>query len=241
MDPRTSVIQERLNKVKRIIPVASSKGGVGKSLISTCMALMLARNGKKTGLLDLDLHSPSDHVILGAKNQGLPEEKNGILPYEIKDIKFMSIVYFTDDKPGAFRGVDITNIITELLAITQWGDLDYLIIDMPPGLGEETLDVVNLVKRGEFLVVTTYSKIALRSVEKLLEILKTVKIPILGVVENMKITNSSIIEKTMRDKKISYLGGIRFDMNVENAIGKPENLLHTRFMTDLEKIIHKIS
>ncbi len=237
MDIRTSVIDKRLEKIKRIISVASGKGGVGKSLVASTLALNLSKKGFKVGLLDLDLYGPSSHIILGVNDFSFPEEKKGILPHKIDNIKFMSIVYFTDDKPSPLRGIDITNIIIELLAITQWGELDYLIIDMPPGIGDETLDVIKLVKKSEYLVVTTPSKVAIAAVEKLLKILKELKLPIIGVVENMQMKKSDFINKSVSKLQISYLESIQFDENLEDSIGKPGLLIKTNFMKDFNKII----
>jgi len=240
MDPRLSVIDKRLSKVKRIIAVASGKGGVGKSLVASTLALNLSKKGFKVGLLDLDLYGPSSHVILGITDYSFPEEEKGILPHKIDDINFMSIVYFTEDKPAPLRGIDITNIIIELLSITQWGELDFLIIDMPPGIGDETLDVIKLIKKSEFLVVTTPSKVAIAAVEKLLKILKELKLPIIGVVENMQMKKSDFISKSVSKMQISYLNSINFDENLEESIGNPSLLIKSDFMKDFDKIIENI-
>jgi ATP-binding protein involved in chromosome partitioning len=211
MDARLSVIDKRLANIKRIISVASGKGGVGKSLVASSLALNLLKKGYKVGLLDLDMYGPSSHIILGVKNYGYPKEEKGIIPPIVSGIKFMSIVYFTENKPSPFRGVDISNIIIELLAITQWSELDYLIIDMPPGIGDETLDLIKLVKKAEFLVVSTPSKVALGSVDKLLKILKELNLKIIGIVENMKINDTSLIKDYAKEKNFKYLGSIIFD------------------------------
>jgi ATP-binding protein involved in chromosome partitioning len=240
MDVRTSVIDKRLKNIKHIISVASGKGGVGKSLVASTFALNLSKKGHKVGLLDLDLYGPSSHIILGVKNFDFPEEKKGILPHKVHGIKFMSIVYFTEDKPSPFRGVDISNVIIELLAITQWGDLDFLIIDMPPGIGDETLDVIHLVKKGEFLVVTTPSKVAMGAVNKLLLILKELKLPIIGVIENMKMTDTNYVKDSISKMKLPYLQPISFDNGLEDAIGEPDLIHKTSFMKDLDKIVEKI-
>jgi ATP-binding protein involved in chromosome partitioning len=240
MEPRTSVIEKRLQHIKRIIAVASGKGGVGKSLVASCLSIHLSRKGHRVGLLDLDLYGPSSHIILGVNNQ-FPTEEKGIIPPVIHGISFMSIVYFTEEKPSPFRGVDISNIILELLAITQWGPLDYLIIDMPPGIGDETLDVIRYMKNSEFLVVTTPSKVALGAVSKLLNILQELKKPILGVIENMTMTESSFIEEEVGKLHIRYLGKIGFDEKLEAAIGKPDTLAKTQLMKNLEKITKKLS
>ena len=239
MDARISVIDKRLKNIERIISVASGKGGVGKSLVASGLALNLSKKGHKVGLLDLDLYGPSAHIILGVKDV-FPKEEKGIVPPDIYGIKFMSIVYFTKDKPATFRGIDISNIILELLAITQWGSLDYLIIDMPPGIGEETLDIIRLIKNSEFLIVTTPSKVAMGSVSKLLKILKELKRPIIGVIENMSMTKSSFIRDGICKMNLQYLGSISFDQNLENSIGNIDKLLKTNFMKDLDEITKSI-
>jgi len=240
MEARVSVIEKRLKNIKRIISVASGKGGVGKSLVASSLALNLSRKGYKVGLLDLDLYGPSSHIILGVKDV-FPEEEKGIIPPNVSGINFMSIVYFTEDKPSPFRGIDISNIIIELLAITQWGELDYLIIDMPPGIGDETLDVIRLVKKSEFLVVVTPSKVAMGAVGKLLQLLKELKLPIIGVVENMKMTDSNYIENNVSKMGLTYLNSVSFDQNLEGSIGNADKLLETDFMKDFDKIVDKIS
>ena len=237
MDVRTSVIQKRLQNIKRIISVASGKGGVGKSLVASSLVLSLSKKGYKVGLLDLDLYGPSSHIILGIDTTSFPEEEKGIVPPNVHGINFMSIVYFTEDKPSAFRGIDVTNIIIELLAITQWGTLDYLIIDMPPGIGDETLDVIRLVKNSEFLVVSTPSKVSMGAVGKLLKILKELNLPIVGIIENMMMTKSSFIKGEICRMGLPYLGSISFDHNLENAIGDPGQLIKTDFMKDLDGIV----
>jgi len=241
MDARLSVIDKRLSKVKRIIAVASGKGGVGKSLVASMLALNLSKKGKKVGLLDLDLYGPSSHVILGVNDYSFPEEEKGIIPREIDDINFMSIVFFTEDKPVPIRGIDITNIIIEILSIVQWGELDYLVIDMPPGIGDETLDLIKLVKKSEFLVITTPSKVAIEAVGKLLKILKELKLPITGVIENMRMAESNYVRKSVSKIGLPYLNYIPFDYNLEESIGNPEKLHETDFMRSLDNIVKKIA
>ena len=240
MDVRTTVIDKRLKKIKRIISVASGKGGVGKSLIATSFALTLTKKGYKVGLLDLDIYGPSSHIILGINDFSFPKEEKGIIPHELYGIKFMSIVYFSQDKPAALRGTDITNVIIELLSITIWGELDFLIIDMPPGIGDETLDVIHLIKKSEFIVVTTPSKVALGPVDKLLNILNELKLPILGIIENMKNNNLTIIKDYTKEKDFKYLGSVSYDLNLENSIGFTDKLMNTIFIKDFKKVVEKI-
>jgi ATP-binding protein involved in chromosome partitioning len=240
MEVRVSVIEKRLKNIKRIISVASGKGGVGKSLVASSLALSLSKRGHKVGLLDLDLYGPSSHIILGVDDYGFPDEEKGIIPPKINGINFMSIVYFTEDKPAPLRGIDITNVIIELLSITQWGELDYLIIDMPPGIGDETLDVIRLIKKSEFLVVSTPSKVAMAAVGKLLTILKELNLPIVGVLENMKMVESDYVKDGISKMDLTYLGSIAFDEKLEDSIGDPDKLLKTIFMEDLNKSISQI-
>lgn len=241
MDVRTTVIKKRLEKIKRIISVASGKGGVGKSLIATSLALILKKKGYKVGLLDLDIYGPSSHIIIGINDFSFPKEEKGIIPHKVSGIKYMSIVYFSLDKPAPLRGIDITNVITELLAITIWDELDYLIIDMPPGIGDETLDVIHLIKKSEFVVVSTPSKVALGAVDKLLIILKELNLPILGIIENMKINDSTLIKDYIKEKNFKYLGCVSYDWNLENAIGFLDKLMNTNFIKDFEIIVEKIT
>lgn len=237
MDPRIEVIKNRLEGVDKLVPVASGKGGVGKSLIASTSALIASRDGNDVGLLDLDLHGPSAHVILGAEDYTFPEEEKGVIPPRVDGIRFMSAVYYSQDKPSPLRGDDISNALRELLAITRWGDLDYLFIDMPPGIGNETLDAIQLMEEARFLVVTTPSKVAHSTVEKLIETLNELEVPISGVVENMKMEETPSTREEIEKLGVSYLGEIRFDPEVEKAIGEPEKLLRTKFSKDLEKIL----
>lgn len=241
MDPRISVIEKRLQPIKRVIAVASGKGGVGKSLVASSLALNLSKKGYAVGLLDLDFYGPSSHIILGVEDFSFPEEEKGIIPPDVHGITFMSLVYFTEDKPSPFRGFDISNIIIELLSITKWGSLDYLIIDMPPGIGDETLDVINLIKKGEFLVVTTPSKVATGAVSKLLILLKELHLPLIGIIENMKINDLTTVMDYVKERNFNYLGHVFFDQDIEGAIGFPDKLMNTHFMKDFEKVIETMN
>lgn len=237
MDPRIGVIEERLDDVDKLLPVASGKGGVGKSLIASTTALIASEEGFDVGLLDLDLHGPSAHVILGADIREFPKEEKGVIPPVVEGIRFMSTVYYSKDKPSPLRGDDISNAIRELLSVTLWGSLDYLIVDMPPGIGDETLDTMRLMPKSEFLVVTTPSKVALSTVEKLVNMLEELGVPIVGVVENMRLEDSPVIDSQVEGLGVSYLGDVRFDPAVEDALGDPQELLKTQFAEDLRRVV----
>ncbi|MCW3982512.1 MAG: Mrp/NBP35 family ATP-binding protein [Candidatus Bathyarchaeota archaeon] len=227
IDSRPPVISTRLAGVKRIVAVSSGKGGVGKSMIATALALSLAKEGCRVGLFDVDFTGPSTHIILGVPNSVQPTEDKGIVPATVEGLEFMSLVYFVGDKATPLRGADVSNALIELLSVTQWGQLDFLIIDMPPGIGDAVLDLVRLVKRIEFLIVTTPSLLAFEVVKKQVQLLHELKMPIVGVIENMKIDTSKTIEQETGKLGAKYLGSVAYDPQVEAAIGKPSKLLNT--------------
>ena len=239
LDPRLSVIEDRLSKVKRIIAVVSGKGGVGKSLISATSALILAKRGFKTGLLDLDFTNPSSSVILGAESL-YPVEDRGMVPPKISGVEYISITFFAGDEPSPLRGEDVTNAFIEILALVRWSPLDYLILDTPPGLGDLLLDLLRLIKKLSFLVVTTPSKLSLETVRKLILLLRSVKAPIIGVIENMLMDSSQSLGREIMKLDVEFLGSIPLDSGVEKALGDPEKLLETKFAKKLSEILNAI-
>jgi len=240
-DPRTSIISERLKKIARIIAVSSGKGGVGKSLIATTLALELANKGRKVGLFDLDFTSPTTHVILGLPDSAKPTEDKGLIPPTVSGLEYMSLVYYTSDRPAPLRGEDTSNVLIELLAVTRWSELEYLIIDMPPGIGDAVLDLIRLVEKIEFIIVTTPSRLAFETVKKLANLLKELQVPVIGVVENMKMKGGRDIEYNTKMLSLSYLGGIPFDPNVETAIGKPSALMKTAIAQQVKRFVSSIN
>lgn len=239
VDPRTSIISVRLGNVGRIVAVSSGKGGVGKSLVASTLALALTKQGYEVGLFDLDFTSPSTHVILGIEGVQ-PKEDKGIVPPVVNGLRYMSIVYYSGDYASPLRGADVSNALIELLSITRWGKLDFLVIDMPPGIGDATLDLIRLIKNIEFLVVTTSSQLAFETVRKLLKLLKELKVPVAGVVENMKMGDSKNIQQQTRKLGLSFLGEIPYDTQVEEAIGNKNRLASTVLAKKVEEIASKI-
>jgi ATP-binding protein involved in chromosome partitioning len=235
MDPRTTVINERLKRINRIIAVSSGKGGVGKSLVATTLALTLAQRGCKVGLFDLDFTSPSTHLIMGVKDVQ-PKEDKGIVPPVVKGLAYMSLIHFSGDQPAPLRGADVSNALIELLAVTQWGELDFLVIDMPPGISDAVLDLIRLVKRIEFLIVTTPSRLAFETVKKQVRLLQDLKFPIIGVVENMKMNMAKNIEQQTEKLGAKFLTGIPYDPKVEEAIGDETKLLDTTLAQKIREV-----
>jgi ATP-binding protein involved in chromosome partitioning len=238
-DPRLEVIDRRIAGAKRIVAVSSGKGGVGKSMIATTLALTLRQKGYSVGLLDLDFTSPSTHVILGV--EGLqPEEEKGIIPPLAHGLRYMSIVYYAMDEPAPLRGVDVSNAIIELMAITRWGELDYLVIDTPPGIGDATLDMIRLTRGIQFLLVTTPSKVAFETVRKLFELLRGLGVPVIGVVENMVMKPSGRIRGLLEEAGASYLGAIAYDPEIEDALGDVDRLMKTGFAETMAGVASKV-
>jgi len=239
VDPRTTVINERMKEVARIIAVSSGKGGVGKSLMASTLALTLAKKGCKVGLFDLDFTSPSTHVILGIRDAE-PKEDRGLVPAKVYGIKYMSIIHYSGDRVTPLRGADFSNALIELLAITKWGKLDFLVIDMPPGIGDATLDLIRLIKNTEFIIVTTPSQLAFETVRKLASLLKELKIQIVGIVENMKMTPNKSVQQQTQKLGLDFLGTIPYDPEVEEAIGDADKLIETAFAKEVQQIALKI-
>lgn len=238
-DPRMAVIQNRLKGIDNIVAVSSGKGGVGKSLIASLLSVILARRDYKVGLFDLDFTSPSTHVILGVED-AYPKENQGIIPPQVYHIQYMSIVYYSGEYASPLRGTDVSNALIELLAITKWNNLDFLIIDMPPGIGDATLDIVRFVNRIKFVVVTTPSRLAFETVRKLLNLLSELNVPIIGVVENMKMKDSKFIRKKIEGRGLKFWGEIPFDHMLEDCIGDVDKLLGIQFGKKLEEIVENL-
>jgi ATP-binding protein involved in chromosome partitioning len=175
--------------VSNIIAVASGKGGVGKSTVACNIGLALALEGARVGLLDADIYGPSLPRLLGLSGQK-PETRDGKMldPLEKFGVKAMSIGFLIDDKqPMAWRGPMVTSALNQLLAQTAWGELDYLVIDMPPGTGDIQLTLSQRVPVSGAVIVTTPQEISLSDARKGLEMFQKVNVPILGIVENMAV------------------------------------------------------
>ena len=205
-------------------------------MVATALALTLSKQGYKVGLFDLDFTGPSTHIILGASADVQPKEDKGLVPPTFEGLEYMSLVYFVGDNPAPLRGADVSNALIELLSVTQWGMLDFLVIDMPPGIGDAVLDLVRLVGRIEFLIVTTPSLLAFEVVKKQVMLLCELKMPIIGVVENMKMDNSRAVEVASEKLGLKYIGAVPYDPAVETSIGHPKKLLQTSLGQTIPKL-----
>jgi ATP-binding protein involved in chromosome partitioning len=222
--------------VKNIIAVASGKGGVGKSTTAVNLALALAAEGANVGVLDADIYGPSQPTMLGIA--GRPESKDGktLEPLEAYGLQAMSIGFLIDaDTPMVWRGPMVTQALEQLLRDTNWRDIDYLIVDLPPGTGDIQLTLAQKVPVTGAIIVTTPQDIALIDARKGLKMFEKVNVPIVGVVENMAIHICSQCghaehifgegggERMCRDYKVPFLGSLPLDIRIREDAdsGKP--------------------
>lgn len=227
VDPRAAGIATRLAGVRRILAVTGGKGGIGKSMIATLLALAWAAAGRRVGLLDLDLTGPTDHVWLGIDDPR-PSERWGVEPLEVAGVRFMSVACFAGAHPAPLRGPDLGNALLELLAITRWPELDALILDMPPGLGDTLLDAARHLGRAEHVVVATDSRVVLATVHRTLALLARLRLDVAGVVENMRRGDTAAVAALAARFDLPLLCAFPYDDTLEPAAGDPARLRRTR-------------
>lgn len=243
-----------LSNVKNVIAVASGKGGVGKSTTSVNLALALAAEGATVGLLDADIYGPSQPQMLGLS--GRPESTDGksMEPMEAYGIQAMSIGFLVDtDTPMVWRGPMVTGALEQLLRDTKWRDLDYLVIDLPPGTGDIQLTLAQKIPVTGAIIVTTPQDIALLDARKGLKMFEKVGIPILGIVENMSthicsncgheepIFGTGGGELMCRDYHVDLLGSLPLDIKIRQQTdgGKPTVIAEPD--SDIANIYKKIA
>jgi len=222
--------------VKNIVAIASGKGGVGKSTTAVNLALALAAEGASVGVLDADIYGPSQPTMLGLA--GRPESKDGktLEPMEAYGVQAMSIGFLIDtDTPMVWRGPMVTQALEQLLKDTNWRDLDYLVVDMPPGTGDIALTLSQKVPVTGAVIVTTPQDIALIDARKGLKMFEKVGVPIVGIVENMSIHICSKCghaehifgeggaERMCRDYNVPFLGSLPLDIRIREQAdsGRP--------------------
>jgi len=225
-------LQSRLCRIRRKIVVLSGKGGVGKSTIAVHLAAALRRSGKRVGLLDVDIHGPSIPTMMGLEGRPVHGNEDGLLPLEADGVKVMSIGFLLRDQDSAviWRGPMKMNAIKQFLQDVVWGDLDYLVIDSPPGTGDEPLSVCQLVGALDgAVIVTTPQKVAAVDVRKSITFCRQLRVPVLGVVENMsgfvcpKCGETTMIfgsgggRKISEDMDVPFLGTVPFDPGVASS------------------------
>lgn len=236
-DPRKLLVEERLKNVSNVIPVMSPKGGVGKTVISALIALAMTENNYSVGLLDLDVTNPSIHVVLNLGLDKKPLESKGVVPPETHGVRVMSVAYYTEGKPLPLRGSEVTDVVREILAITIWGNLDYLIIDTPPGMGDVHMEIINNIRRAKPLVVTTSHVLSVSPVKSLLKMLKEARIPVVGLVENMSEGPTDLVTGLCREFRVRYLGNVPLDSLLTFSIGNASIIKKTKAYSKVTEIL----
>jgi len=226
-----------LEKVKNIVAVASGKGGVGKSTTAANLALAWAAQGARVGLLDADIYGPSQPQMMGLSGQR-PTSPDGrrLIPLSAYGVEVMSIGFMIDvEQPMVWRGPMVTQALSQLLGDTAWGDLDYLVVDMPPGTGDIQLTLCQQVPVAGAIIVTTPQDIALLDARKGLKMFEKVAVPVLGIVENMSIHICSVCghaehvfgsgggARMAADYGVELLGELPLDLRIREDAdgGKP--------------------
>ena len=184
--PQQQPERQPIPGVQNLIAVASGKGGVGKTTVAVNLALALSKLGNKVGLLDADVYGPNVPIMLGTLQEPQATVEKRIIPVQVAGLKMISMGLLNpSDKPMVWRGPMLHSVITQFLRSVEWGQLDYLIVDLPPGTGDVQLTLIQTVAVTGAVVVTTPSTVALADVRKAIEMFRQVHVEVLGVVENM--------------------------------------------------------
>jgi ATP-binding protein involved in chromosome partitioning len=248
--------------VRNIIAVSSGKGGVGKSTVAVNLAVSLALDGARVGLMDMDVYGPNVPLMLGA-GEARPEVDEGkLLPIEAYGVKLMSMaVLQPGDKPMIVRGPILHGLVKQFLTDVKWGELDYLIVDMPPGTGDVQLSLAQLVPVQGAVLVTTPQEVAVMDVRRALRMFETVAVPVLGVVENMSyfvapdtgirynIFGEGGGQKLAETYGVPFLGTVPLGMEVREGgdsgvpvvVGQPESAQAQAFRKVAEEVARQVS
>ncbi len=246
--------------VSKIVAVGSGKGGVGKTTVAVNLAIALSKMGQRVGLIDADIYGPNVPTMMGSTQQPLVGADNQIQPNVAHGIKTISIGYISPgDKPMVMRGPMLHQIIRQFLQQVDWGELDYLIIDLPPGTGDVVISLVQTVPLTGAVVVSTPSDVSLQDARKALEMFGQVNVEVLGIVENMShftcphchheidIFSKGGAERTAKQFNIPFLGSIELipsireggDRGLPVTLAGPKSPQATEFFNVAEKLMER--
>lgn len=252
-------IVKRMSQIKHKIAVMSGKGGVGKSTVAVNLAAAFAKKGYKTGIMDADLHGPNVPKMLNLEGTALKSRPEGLVPVETEDgLKVMSVGFFmhSQDVPLIWRGPAKTGVLKQFIADVIWGDLDVLIIDDPPGTGDEPLTVLQNIPLDGVLLVTTPQSVVQEDVVKSINMVKDLKIKVIGIIENMsgficpeckkeiQIFGKGNGEQMAKKLNVPFLGKLPLDVKTSSASDmgtpivtkEPESEISVRIMEIVDKI-----
>jgi ATP-binding protein involved in chromosome partitioning len=264
MAPRPGQPQgpQPLPGVDTIIAVGSGKGGVGKTTLAVNLALALAKLGHKVGLLDADVYGPNVPLMLGINSQPKVLGDNRIEPIEAHGLKVISVGLLNPgDKPLIWRGPMLHSIMKQFLGSVEWGQLDYLVVDLPPGTGDVSLSLIQTVPLTGAIVVSTPSDVSLQDARKAIEMFRQMKVDLVGMVENMSyfvcphcnheidIFSRGGAEKTAKQFGVSFLGNVQLDPDIRKSgdSGKPtvlegENSSHAKSLFEFARnVVTRVS
>lgn len=255
--------QVQVQGIKNIIAVSSGKGGVGKSTVAVNLAAALAADGARVGLMDADVYGPNVPLMLGAADKQPAVSGNKLVPIEAAGIKLISMALLAPaDKPMILRGPMLHGVVRQFLSDVEWGELDYLIVDMPPGTGDVQLSLAQLVPLAGAVLVTTPQAVSVADVRRALKMFDTVAVPVLGVIENM----SYFVPPDMPEKRyhifgegggraladeyaVPFLGEVPLGLEVREAgdsgipvvVSRPESVQGMAFRKIAEEVARRIS
>ncbi|HEY0308772.1 MAG TPA: Mrp/NBP35 family ATP-binding protein [Acidobacteriaceae bacterium] len=246
--------------VAHVVAIGSGKGGVGKTTASVNIAVALAKLGYKVGLIDADIYGPNVPMMLGATRQPNIVGDNRIEPLTAHGVKFISVGLISPgDKPMVMRGPMLHQIIRQFLQQVEWGELDYLLVDLPPGTGDVVISLVQTVPLTGAVVVSTPSDVSLQDARKALEMFHQVNVPVLGIIENMShfscphchemidIFSTGGAERTAKQFDVSFLGSLELDPEIRAggdtgmpvALGGPESTRAKQFYNIAHELVEK--
>jgi ATP-binding protein involved in chromosome partitioning len=255
--------QVQVQGIRNIIAVSSGKGGVGKSTVAVNLAVALSANGAKVGLMDADVYGPNVPLMLGVADRQPAVSGNKLVPIEAHGIKVISMAVLAPaDKPMILRGPMLHGVVRQFLSDVEWGELDYLIVDMPPGTGDVQLSLAQLVPLAGAVLVTTPQTVSIADVRRALKMFETVAVPTLGIIENM----SYFVPPDMPEKKyhifgegggrrladeyaVPFLGEVPLGMEVREAgdkgtpvvVSEPDSAQGSAFRKLAEEVARRIS
>ncbi len=245
-----------LSRIKHVIIVMSGKGGVGKSTLAVNLAMGLAMSGAETGIMDIDIHGPNIPKMLQIEDERVIGVEDGLIPVEVPPrLKVMSMAFLLPDKdsPVVWRGPVKMGAIRQFIEDVEWGDLDYLVVDLPPGTGDEPLSIVQLIPKADgAIIITTPQDVAVLDSRKTVTFANQVNIPVLGIVENMsgmvcphcnevvEVFKTGGGEKAAADMGVDFLGRVPMEPDVVRSGDEGRPVVMSRPDSEAAKALMRI-